>query len=83
VTPYGGAGYMSPPGEAVRQAVNTWIRTTNQIDGVIDFDKATRDPANPDKFLPAYDRGDHLHPNATGYKAMGDAIDLGLFVEKK
>jgi len=83
VTPYTGAGYASPAGEAVRQAINQWIRTTNQIDGFIDFDKATRDPANPAMFLPAYDRGDHLHPGAVGYKAMGDAIDLNLFVEKK
>jgi lysophospholipase L1-like esterase len=83
LTPYTGAGYASPAGEQVRQAVNQWIRTTPQIDGFIDFDKATRDPANPTMFLPAYDRGDHLHPGAVGYKAMGDAIDLNLFVEKK
>ncbi|HEV2619413.1 MAG TPA: SGNH/GDSL hydrolase family protein [Acidobacteriaceae bacterium] len=83
LTPYLGAGYATPAGEQVRQAVNQWIRTSNQIDGFIDFDKATRDPANPAMFLPAYDRGDHLHPSPTGYKAMGDAIDLNLFVEKK
>jgi len=49
------------------------------FDGVIDFDAATRDPANPTQFLPAYDSGDHLHPGDAGYKAMGDAIDLSLF----
>jgi lysophospholipase L1-like esterase len=81
LTPYGGAGYMSPEGDAVRQACNQWIRTQKEADGVIDFDKATQDPANPDAFLPAYDHGDHLHPNDTGYKAMGDAIDLGLFTK--
>lgn len=79
LTPYTGAKYMSPAGEEVRQAVNNWIRTTTQADGVIDFDKATRDPANPASFLPAYDHGDHLHPSDPGYKAMGDAIDLNLF----
>ena len=81
LTPYGGAGYMSPAGEAVRQALNQWIRTTKTIDGYIDFDKATADPAHPDTFLPAYDHGDHLHPSDPGYKAMGDAIDLNLFTK--
>jgi lysophospholipase L1-like esterase len=83
LTPYAGAKYMSPAGEEVRQALNKWIRTTPQIDGFIDFDKATQDPVHPDTFLPAYDHGDHLHPSDPGYKAMGDAIDLNLFVEKK
>jgi lysophospholipase L1-like esterase len=63
----------------MREAVNKWIRTTSEIDGFIDFDKATQDPANPTQFLPAYDHGDHLHPNDAGYKAMGDAVDLKLF----
>jgi lysophospholipase L1-like esterase len=81
VTPYSGAHYMSPAGDEVRQAVNKWIRTSKEIDGYIDFDKATADPAHPDTFLPAYDHGDHLHPSDPGYKAMGDAIDLGLFVK--
>jgi lysophospholipase L1-like esterase len=81
LTPYAGAGYMSPAGEEVRQALNKWIRTTHDIDAVIDFDKATADPAHPDTFLPAYDHGDHLHPSDPGYKAMGDAIDLSLFTK--
>jgi lysophospholipase L1-like esterase len=79
LTPYMGAGYSSPQGEAVRTAVNQWIRTQKDADGVIDFDKITQDPSRPDTFLPAYDHGDHLHPNDTGYKAMGDAIDPALF----
>jgi len=82
LTPDGQSKYDSPAAEAMRQAVNQWIRTTNQFDGFIDFDKATRDPANPTIFLPAYDHGDHLHPNDPGYKAMGDAIDLKLFQSK-
>jgi lysophospholipase L1-like esterase len=82
LTPYTGAGYMSAAGEEVRQALNKWIRTTSEIDGFIDFDKATADPAHPDTFLPAYDHGDHLHPSDPGYKAMGDAIDLKLFLSK-
>ncbi len=79
LTPYGGAGYYSEKGEQVREAVNNWIRTSGTFDGVIDFDKITRDPANPNRFTPAYDSGDHLHPNDAGYKAMADGIDLKLF----
>jgi lysophospholipase L1-like esterase len=82
LTPYVGAGYSSPAGEAIREAVNQWIRTTNQLDGVIDFDKVTRDPAHPNVFLPADDSGDQLHPNDTGYKAMGNSIDLKIFKNK-
>jgi hypothetical protein len=48
-------------------------------DAVIDFDKAVRDPDSPSRLLPQYDSGDHLHPNPAGYKAMADALDLGLF----
>jgi lysophospholipase L1-like esterase len=81
LTPYNGAKYASPAGDDVRQALNKWIRTSNQIDGFIDFDKATRDPANPGTFLPAYDHSDHLHPSDPGYRAMGDAIDLNLFTK--
>jgi lysophospholipase L1-like esterase len=79
LTPYGGAGYYSSLGEQVRESVNAWIRRSAAFDGVIDFDKITRDPNNPNRFNPAYDSGDHLHPNDAGYKAMGDGIDLMLF----
>ena len=79
LTPYGGAFYFSDKGEQVREAVNQWIRTSGVFDGVIDFDEITRDPQNPNRFNPAYDCGDHLHPNDAGYKAMSDGIDLKLF----
>jgi lysophospholipase L1-like esterase len=79
LTPFWGAGYYTDAGEAKRQALNEWIRAGRGYDGVIDFDKATRDPANPKMFLPAYDSCDHLHPNAAGQKAMAEAIDLSLF----
>ena len=79
LTPYEGAAYFTPEGEAKRQALNDWIRTSGAYDAVIDFDKATRDPAAPTKFLPAYDSGDHLHPNDAGYTAMGNLVDLALF----
>jgi lysophospholipase L1-like esterase len=76
LTPIGGSKYDSPEAEAKRQAVNAWIRTSGAYDGVVDFDQAVRDPAQPNRYLPAYDSGDHLHPNDTGYQVMADAIDL-------
>ena len=77
--PYQGAHYFRPEGEAVRTAVNTWIRTNRQADGVIDFDHALRDPADPARMRPDLQSGDWLHPNDAGYRVMGDAIPLGLF----
>ena len=79
LTPYGGAGYFSEKGEEVRKDYNNWIRTSGVFDGVMDFDKVTQDPANPDRFNPEYDSGDHLHPKDAGYKAMGDSVDLKFF----
>ncbi len=72
-------GYYSEPKEAVRQAVNTWIRTSGLFDGVIDFDAVLRDPDHPSRLLPRFASPDHLHPNDVGYQSMADAIDLALF----
>ena len=82
LTPYHGAGYYTENGEAIRKAVNEWIRTGGALDGFVDLEAAVRDPNHPDTFLPSVDPGDHLHPNDAGYKAMGDAIDLKLFTLK-
>src|ERR1043165_6480815 len=79
LTPVEGSGYFAPATEAKRQAVNAFIRTSGAYDAVVDFDLVTRDPAQPTRFLPAFDSGDHLHPSDTGYQAMADAIDLRLF----
>lgn len=82
LTPYQGAidgRYYSDEGEAKREAVNAFIRGSREFDGVIDFDAAVRDPANPLRFDPTYDSGDHLHPNDAGYAVMAAAIDLRLF----
>jgi lysophospholipase L1-like esterase len=78
LTPYEGADYYSTDGEATRQAVNQWIRTSGAFDGVFDFDAAVRDPSHPAQFRDAFQSGDHLHPSAAGYKAMVDAIDLSV-----
>jgi lysophospholipase L1-like esterase len=72
-------GFYSPEHEAARDAVNRWIRTGREYDGVIDFDAAVRDPADEDRLLPAYDSGDHLHPNDAGMAAMARAVPLRLF----
>ena len=74
---------LSPARQAKREAINQWIRTSGAFDGVIDFDKVTRDPNQPNRFLPLYDSGDHLHPSDAGYKAMGESIDLTLFRKKR
>ena len=78
LTPYEGADYYSEDGEVTRQAVNQWIRTSGAFDGVFDFDAAVRDPSHPGQFREGYHSGDHLHPSATGYKAMADAVDLTM-----
>ena len=72
-------GAWTPEREAVRQAVNTWIRNGGAFDAVIDFDKGLRNPEHPASMLPIYDCGDHLHPSDLGYNRMGDVIDLSLF----
>ena len=79
LTPAGPRPTFTPELEAKRAAVNAFIRAPGNFDAVIDFDAATRDPAHPTQFLPAFDSGDHLHPSDAGYKAMGDAINLALF----
>ncbi|HEX3742574.1 MAG TPA: SGNH/GDSL hydrolase family protein [Bryobacteraceae bacterium] len=82
LTPYEGAKYAREPGEAVREAVNTFIRTGGAFDSVVDFEAVTRDPADPKRFRPSFDPGDHLHPNDAGYQAMADAVDLAIFTRK-
>jgi len=81
ITPYARSDYYHPGplSERDREAVNQWIRAEGHFDAVIDFDAAVRDPEHPDRLLPAFDCGDHLHPGPAGYKAMGDAVPLGLF----
>ena len=82
MTPYQGSAYYTVAGDQVRQSVNKWIRTSPIFDGVADFDKAVRAPQNPLHLAAQFDSGDHLHPNDAGYKAMANAIDLGLFAKK-
>ena len=76
--PMGGWRTDAPFRQEMRHAYNNFIRTTELIDGCIDFDLALRDPQNPDCFLPEYDSGDHLHPSARGYARMAQEIPAEL-----
>jgi lysophospholipase L1-like esterase len=76
LTPFGNANDTV---EGMRQAMNAFIRTSGMFDAVVDFEKATQDPANPRQFHAGYNNTDRLHPNDAGYKAMADAVDLSLF----
>jgi lysophospholipase L1-like esterase len=82
ITPYAGSDYYHPGplNERDRQSVNEWIRAAGHFDVVIDFDAVVRDSHQPDRLLSTYDCGDHLHPSPAGYRAMGEAIPLSLFV---
>ncbi|HKN57075.1 MAG TPA: SGNH/GDSL hydrolase family protein [Amycolatopsis sp.] len=75
-----GSPYGTVANEAKRQEVNAWLRGgAGGFDGIVDFDATTRDPAHPARLLPAYDSGDHIHPNDTGYQAMANAVNLHWF----
>lgn len=78
ITPFCGNPGWSPEREEKRQAINTWIRD-GDFDGVFDADAALRDPRQPDRLLPQYDTGDHLHPNHDGLRSIAEAVDLTLF----
>lgn len=79
VMPTRGLPFYTEAGEAMRQQVNQWIRTSVRFDAVIDFDAVTRDPADPLRINPAFDPGDHVHPNDAGNAAMAQAINLDMF----
>jgi lysophospholipase L1-like esterase len=81
LTPFVGFEFYHPDArnEADRQAVNAWIRTPGHFDAVIDLDKVTADPDRPERLLPQYDSGDHIHPSPAGYRAIGESIRLDLF----
>ena len=73
------SAYFTPENEAKREALNEWIRTGKAFDAIIDFDAIMRNPDRPTQLRPEYSSDDHIHPNVTGYKVMGNAIDLTLF----
>jgi lysophospholipase L1-like esterase len=80
LTPFQGANYWTPKGEAVRQKINAFLRSNKSgCDAIVDQDTATHDPAHPTRYLPAYDGGDHLHPNDAGMRAIAKAVSLSHF----
>jgi lysophospholipase L1-like esterase len=82
ITPVGSSvvpGFYTPENEAKRLQVNAWIRSSRAFDGVIDFDRAVRDPAKPWQLSPLLNSGDGIHPNDDGYLALANAIDPALF----
>jgi lysophospholipase L1-like esterase len=80
LTPFRGARYWTPAGEAKREAVNRWIETSRAFDGVIDFASALAQPGHPQRLAPTFDSGDHLHPDAAGYRAMARAVSLAMLL---
>ncbi len=82
IPPFEGAAYYHEKGEATRQAVNAWIRTSGEFDGIVDFDAVLRDPERPSQLRVETHGGDHLHPNDAGYALMAEAIDKALFSAK-
>jgi lysophospholipase L1-like esterase len=79
ILPFGGSTDDTTGHQTSRQTVNNWIRTSGKWDAVIDLDAVVRDPSSPNRLLASFDSGDHLHPNAAGYQAMANAINLSLF----
>jgi lysophospholipase L1-like esterase len=84
LTPDTGSDYFHPlaASEADRRAINAWIRQPGHFDAVIDFDRVLGDPRHPDRLLPDYDSGDHLHPSPAGYRAMAAAVPLKFFTQR-
>jgi lysophospholipase L1-like esterase len=83
IMPFGKSGYYHPPAEteADRQAINAWIRAPGNFDAVIDFDAASRDPADPSVLASTVDSGDGLHPSIDGYRAMAEAVPFELLAD--
>jgi lysophospholipase L1-like esterase len=85
ITPFTGSDYYhpGPQTERDREKINEWIRSPGNFDAVVDFDSILRDPHQPERLLPSFDCGDHLHPSPLGYRALGTAIPLSLFQHAK
>jgi lysophospholipase L1-like esterase len=81
ITPFAGSGFYHPGAATLADLdrINAWIRAPGHFDAVLDFNKVIADPANPERLKPAWDSGDHLHPNPAGYHALADSIPLSLF----
>jgi len=81
IMPVQGVATYTENGEAVREAVNRWIRTSGSFDAIIDLDGLMHDPTNPKRLRSEFDSGDHVHPNDHGNQAMADAVDVSIFLK--
>ncbi|WP_416566193.1 GDSL-type esterase/lipase family protein [Nocardia testacea] len=73
---------LTPDSEKRRQEINTWIRTQQLADGIVDFDAALRDPHHPATLRADYSSPDRLHPNPHGYRAMAEAVELAMIAQE-
>ncbi|MFJ8635807.1 SGNH/GDSL hydrolase family protein [Streptomyces sp. NPDC093568] len=76
--PFAGSDHWGEHAAKVGHELNEWIRCSGEYDAVADLNRALADPADPDRLRPAYDFGDHLHPNDTGYEVMAEVVAATL-----
>jgi len=81
IPPFKGNSYYNQYSDSSRNAVNEWIRHSGYYNGVIDFCKTMANPEDTTSLISSF-QNDHLHPEASGYKKMGESIDLKLFIGK-
>ena len=79
LTPDEGVFLSGPIGEATRQKLNEWIRTSASFDAVVDFDAVLQERDHPARLKEDFNPGDKIHPNDAGNAAMANAFDLSLF----
>lgn len=79
ILPIEGWRTYAPFRNELRERVNEWIRTTDEIDGVVDFDAALRDADNPSALKKEFDSGDHLHPSGNGAQTLAETAFEVLF----
>ncbi|MGX1132755.1 lysophospholipase L1-like esterase [Streptomyces glaucescens] len=75
--PFGGSDHWGEHAAKTGHELNEWIRgagETGEYDAVVDLGRLLADPADPDRLRPAYDFGDHLHPNDEGFEVMAEAV---------
>jgi len=77
--PFKGSPAFTEAREKIRTDVNQWIRTSGAFDVVVELPSAIQDPADPQQVKETLHRGDHIHPNADGYRALGSFFDLSIF----
>jgi lysophospholipase L1-like esterase len=79
ILPFDGSQYSGERQERARRTVNDWVRNSGRFDAVLDLARAVCNPKQPERLLPLYDCGDHLHLSPAGYRCMAEAIDLRFF----